>query len=464
MSRQGDHPLKFLRVQIGIKGLLVIQCSRWFYLTDKERQLYSDIGQLLQLKASVAESGLTPSERQFMAAKSPATGRDAAGDVTQLLALSHARGAFDIKAGPWLVLLAVLLGMATLVGLMQTVSGHPINLLYVLLVFGPMQWLLMVMGVVTMVKGNTPLLAPLLSKGLGQATFPKRLASALFFHLNQSLSVVFSLSALATFFALLAFRDLSFGWQTTFQWTPNAVTSVLEALALPWASWWPEAVPSQDWVLQTRFVRLSSQEMGTDAAMAFGQWWPFIVAFMLFYSLLPRCVLWLIAHWLLKTQTLQWVAHDVALQAMLSQGQSNAEDLAISDHPSVNSKGTVGSVAALPLPLSVLPAADTTWYWKVAAPTGNTLMQLGLPEQWQQDQQRLADQAQASRWNVVVPGWEAPTAELADLMSDAQNTHAIHVILQPLNRPLSRGQQSSWEQFMRERLPQAQLSVWTETL
>lgn len=427
--------------------------------------MYSVIGQLLLVKNSVIASHLTEAERQILAAPVLDRRTRLRADVDKLLLLSQARGLADIKTGVWLVLVALLLGIGTMVGLIQTADSHPINLLYLLLVFGPLQWLLMAMGCLTLVRGSTPLLQPLLAKGLGQLQFPRRLAAVLFFHLNQTLSLVFLLSALGTFVCLLAFRDLSFGWQTTFQWTPDAVSPVLQSLALPWTGLWVDAVPSQDLVAQTRFVRLSSQNIGPAAAMAYGQWWPFIIAFVATYSLLPRLLLWLTAQWLLRKQLGQWVGNDPALQTALSGLRNSEADLVISDQPSSNSKTAVASVSQALQSIEQLPEAELTWYWKVPLPAvhGDRVMPLGLPGQWQQDEQLVADMAQAQSWNLIVPGWEAPTAELVDLMSAAQSKHRIHLILKSLHRPLSRGQQSSWDQFVREKLPHVQLSVWTET-
>lgn len=425
--------------------------------------MYSVIGQLLQIKNSVVDRRLTESERQLLAPAVPTQGAHTAVDLDRLVLLSQSRGLADIKAGSWLVIVAFLFGVLALVGLMQTAASDPINLLYLLLVFGPLQWLLMALGTLTLLRGSTPLLEPLLSKGLGKLQVPKRLAAVLFFHLNQSLSLMFLLSALGTFVCLLAFRDLSFGWQTTFQWTPEAVARMLQSLAFPWSGFWAEAFPSQDLILQTRFVRLSSQNIGPVAAMAYGQWWPFIVAFIVTYSLLPRLLLWLVAHWLLKKHLYQWVGNDPVLQATLSGLQNSGSDLVISDQPSINGKATVSLAPLVTTAIEALPEAEVTWYWKVPLPAahGHRIMQLGLPGQWQQDERQIAEMAQTHTWNIVVPGWEAPTAELADLMSTAQSKHDIHLILKSLNRPLSRGQQSSWEQFVREKLPQVQLSVWT---
>jgi len=112
----------------------------------------------------------------------------------------------------------------------------------------------------------------------------------------QVFGVAFNLGALATCLYLVTFSDLAFAWSTTLQPDPARVHRLTAALSLPWGWLAPGAVPSEPLIRETLYYRQAGVPPEASA-VHWGQWWPFLVASMITYGLLPRCGLWLLAKW-----------------------------------------------------------------------------------------------------------------------------------------------------------------------
>ncbi len=93
-----------------------------------------------------------------------------------------------------------------------------------------------------------------------------------------------------SFLAHLAFTDLAFGWSSTLVAGNRTLASAVQAVSLPWAAFWPEAVPDVNLIAASRYERIAPT--GTDGSGA--GWWPFLAAVVLTYSLLPRVLLGLL--------------------------------------------------------------------------------------------------------------------------------------------------------------------------
>ena len=113
-----------------------------------------------------------------------------------------------------------------------------------------------------------------------------------FLRWSQSVGLGFAAGALVATLAFVAFTDLAFGWSSTLAIEARAVYLWVHHLALPWASIWPEASPSLDLVETTRFFRVAAEEhTHLIDPILFGGWWPFLVASIVTYALLPRVLL-----------------------------------------------------------------------------------------------------------------------------------------------------------------------------
>jgi hypothetical protein len=111
---------------------------------------------------------------------------------------------------------------------------------------------------------------------------------------SQLFSVAFNVGALLAVFYLIAFSDLAFGWSTTLAFDSTRFHAIVTALSWPWHALVPEAVPSMKLVEASRYYRLDTGVLGntTSAGQAaqLGGWWPFLVAALVSYGLLPRLI------------------------------------------------------------------------------------------------------------------------------------------------------------------------------
>jgi len=117
----------------------------------------------------------------------------------------------------------------------------------------------------------------------------------------QACGVAFYTGALVSALYLVAFSDLAFSWSTTLQADVGQVQRVTDTLSLPWARWIPAAVPSEELVRETQYYRQSGvRESGPNAEVEparWGEWWPFLIAAMVTYGLIPRVGLLLVSTW-----------------------------------------------------------------------------------------------------------------------------------------------------------------------
>ncbi|MGH8527495.1 MAG: DUF2868 domain-containing protein, partial [Gammaproteobacteria bacterium] len=123
---------------------------------------------------------------------------------------------------------------------------------------------------------------------------------------SQEFAVAFNLGALIGCAHLIIFSDLAFGWSTTLEVDGAFFHRIVSSLALPWASWFQEAVPSRELVEGSKYFRFK-QGVGMHTpedlriqAQFLGGWWSFLLACLFTYGLLPRLVTLALAWWRLR--------------------------------------------------------------------------------------------------------------------------------------------------------------------
>lgn len=110
--------------------------------------------------------------------------------------------------------------------------------------------------------------------------------------LAQLFGLAFNAGVLGASLATVTFTDLAFSWSTTLELSVDQVHALTSALAAPWSAFWPAAVPSRELVETTQYYRLlQTGFVRPGAPVAYGAWWPFLVAAVLAYGFLPRLVL-----------------------------------------------------------------------------------------------------------------------------------------------------------------------------
>lgn len=116
---------------------------------------------------------------------------------------------------------------------------------------------------------------------------------------TQTFAVCFNLGILGTVLAELPARELRFGWQTTLNVSSEGAARVVSTLAAPWAGWAPNPHPTAEQVIATRFAPGQPHwDLPGDALRA---WWPFLCYAVLFYGLLVRFALLVVALWKTKS-------------------------------------------------------------------------------------------------------------------------------------------------------------------
>ena len=218
----------------------------------------------------------------------------------------------------WLVFLSfMLVGVAVALAVLQFTGDHPINVLVVLGVFVLLQLLNLLATTAGFVWSRfspgflaqfplSVVLRRLIFRLIGPEDAGRFLARRslyggverwILFRTMQLAALAFNVGALVTFIAAVALTDLAFAWSTTLRVGADGLLRFCEALALPWRTWFPDAVPTLDLIHATQYFRLDAAYVNApagarvqDAATA-GGWWPFLLACLLVYGLVPRLVL-----------------------------------------------------------------------------------------------------------------------------------------------------------------------------
>jgi hypothetical protein len=240
---------------------------------------------------------------------------------------------------------------------------------------------------------------------------------------------MFNVAALATAIALVTFSDLAFGWSTTLDVPAATASRIVQAIAAPWASLAPLAVPSSELVEQSQFFRLERADVGASAARALGAWWPFTVAAVVTYGLLPRVLLLVLATARLRAATGALLLEDARVTALLDRMASPAIETAAEQHEQAPPL-EIGVAPARELPLTGTARA---LIWENALPLDAARdyarRQLGLAvtdaaeagtEQLDKDRAALKHLAAESDGALIVftPAWEPPLLELRDFLAE----------------------------------------------
>ena len=354
-----------------------------------------------------------------------------------------------MRAWRWMRVLFVgggsVLGAAAMLGLLYYDGGRRIN---VSLIIGValLQLLLSVLTTAQAWIGWQPwhgvfrsLAARWLPEHAQAQPVLRTLAAPLAARVAHSGGLAFGIAALVVLLSQVVIHDLAFGWSTTLQASAPAYHELTSALAWPWRSWMPSAVPSLALVEQSRYFRVGPA-VATNPELL-GIWWRFVAMLWLSYVILPRLALLALA----RGQLAWRVRHQLAVHP----GRAELRDRCTT--PWIASGGGVGT--------GTLPPADSATLAPASATPGRMLIRwadagdTALARQWLgADALSLdaggsasldADRAVLERARAVggpliilTRGWEPPTGELADFVTHARQRLA-HEPIQLL--PLAAG-------------------------
>lgn len=96
----------------------------------------------------------------------------------------------------------------------------------------------------------------------------------------QIAAVAANAAMLLTMLIRLQFFRLSFGWETTFDWSPELLCRIVAWIATPW-----------DGALPLEFIARTQMPPAVDSRA----WWPFLFMSVLVYGFLPRAILLVVA-------------------------------------------------------------------------------------------------------------------------------------------------------------------------
>ena len=254
-----------------------------------------------------------------------------------------------------------------------------------------------------------------------------RVAKWLLLCWSQWLALGFSAGALLTAFALVLFSDIAFGWATTVDVEPARIVALTQAMALPWATLVPDAVPDAALVESSRYFRLAfAGAAGPDPAVL-GRWWPFVVLCMLCYGVLPRIVTLASARWRLSVACADAVLADRRVRELLDRMNTPlVETRSPEDEAAPAREGLPAAVAELP------PAAGfqvVNWaalpldHGRVGELLGSArllaLHDAGGSRSTAQDRELVRALAGADAAVLVLTkAWEPPTLELIDFIAE----------------------------------------------
>ncbi len=275
---------------------------------------------------------------------------------------------------------------------------------------------------------------------------------------SQILGVAFNLSLLSTLLVMLAISDRSFGWSSTLNVSEPALLRLLETISLPWSWFADSARVSAEMINNTRFQSLQIIFDSTQVE-AMRRWWPFLFACIVCYGLIPRLLLMIIFHSLLKRGIQQTFLHYPGTALVLA--RLSAPFVSTHERPEEHRKVNITDVNIQ----SSLPIGHgfTVVNWAGAMDNADfQLDQLGIKAKsvvkagldLQKDKQVIsAHQQQSESLIIAVKSWEPPLAELKDFIVEINNGGQVYLLLMPLKqRLISSHELSDWQHFVQQQL------------
>ena len=344
--------------------------------------------------------------------------------------------------------LAVLLGALSMAAALTANAPAPINLWLVLTLFALAPLLMTLISAVSLFRplsaanlSHSPVLRSLISRaGFAQALAAHgRILSQWALWQLQSFSLLFLIAALATFFLLATFQDLSFGWSSTLIEQDQTMARLVHLLAYPWH--WLVAAPSEQVIAASRYYQGEPLASGGQLE----PWWPTLVGAMLCYGLIPRLMLALV----LRTRLVVSLKRELATSGEVARLLNGLPSQVSTDAlPTPNADPTQYATVALP------SASYSLIGWQLTATESGLLRNLGLAS-WADDEQWLGEAAGELSLPVLVlvQDYQTPTGELADclaLLGNPRHSPTLGVLTGTDASERASAQFRSWQFFAQQ--------------
>lgn len=356
------------------------------------------------------------------------------------------------------------LGFATMAGFLLSHTQGFINVLWFFVFFVLLQFVLCLVSAFTLLAVVT---------GGSSATFalnPAKLAYArtlpdkrywrefrsifqlVFMRYGQGMGISFVCGSLAAFLLVLAVNDFSFIWSSTFKLSNAAVLQFADITAMPWARFFPAGTVDADIIANSRY-HPTAGKLSPQQILSVHSWWPFLLASMLFYTLLPRLLLWLLSRYLYRAGLHKafrtYPGVDLVLQRMAQPAV----------HTQAMREDTRANVGASP---TAIPGGDVllvSWGGAITQEELDDYAELaGL--QYQQvvlaglsldDDRKALERAAGEGISLVilaVKSWEPPMSELADFIVELQARGPCALFLKPLKGgAVDQNAMVNWQRF-----------------
>ena len=143
---------------------------------------------------------------------------------------------------------------------------------------------------------------------------------------SQWFGVGFYVGSVLALAVLVSVSDLAFGWSTTLAVEPTSIYSLFNAVAVPWASFWPAAAPDAELVEASRIFRLAAPS-GVEQVARLGIWWKYVFMSLLVWGLMPRLSLLLLGSWRFHRATRTYLLEHSEVTALIDRLVSPLIDL-----------------------------------------------------------------------------------------------------------------------------------------
>ena len=372
-----------------------------------------------------------------------------------------------------LTLLGIILGWGAAMAIFYYDGRQPVNVVHVLALFVGLQLITLILFAITAlpprllhgmpgavaVQAGLGLMSPgrlepviarllptayreVLSRFIGRShahqTMYGRVQKWAISRFSQVFAVAFNLGAIAGALYLIVFSDLAFAWSTTLRVSPSGFHQVTRLLAMPWHGWMQTAEPAITLIETTRFFRLQEGILPGAAANTaiepaeLGRWWPFLIACMVAYGLLPRLGTLVFARWRFNTASRDAIAHTPGVAELCHRMNDELiETTAEQPEPEASTQDT--KVSFRPAVAVARPTAVVNWagidlddqtltqrvaeQWKVSVTAVYRAGGISGVEEDDRVIEQLSDQEAVV---FVVKAWEPPLMEFSDFLAAAR--------------------------------------------
>ncbi len=388
--------------------------------------------------------------------------------VEQQAAVERPKSAawFSESSIGWLAaLLAFVFGFLAMVGFLFAHGQGIVNVLWFFAIFVGLQVLLWLVSAITLalvLAGGTPATINLNpARWMLARVVPGRrhwhqfqdVVQLVFLRYGQGMGVGFLLGCISAFVLVLALNDFTFIWSSTFNISDEVMLDSARAVAAPWAQWLPAATVDAEIVAQSRYYP-SGGKFSPAQVRSMHSWWPLLLAAMVVYCLLPRCLLWGLARWLyqrrITTSFLRYPGVDLVVRRM--------NQPLIKTRSSPGSKTGGDEVIAVPQTgvllvnwSNAISPRELTLFTELEGIGTDQMVNAGLSFEEDEAAAARARQADVSLVILVVKSWEPPMADLADFVEGLVSHASCLVFLRPLDgEDIPADKLEDWKRFSRE--------------